>query len=181
MKRFALITALCLAVTGAAVAQQDMGNVKVTGATYTTGVVESNNTDSMTFREDTGDLRTVLFDEGTVGALGHPPGSRVRVNFHTNEQDQAIADEIQGLKSDDVAANMPEAKVISEPVLPSGPAIEEPAVAVATPEPAAVAEPEPAVEPAAEAPLPRTGSNLYGLGLIGLLSLAAATVIRVVR
>ena len=186
MKRFALIVAICLAASGAAWAQQDMGNVKSVGASYTTGTVESNALDSLTFRDDSGQLLTVLFDDGTVGALGHPAGSHVRINYHRNDQGQAIADEIQGIKSDaELQAKMPEATVISEPVMPSGAPIAEAQVAVTEPAPAApAAEPivvEQKEETAQAQPLPKTASNLYGLALLGLAALSSASILRISR
>lgn len=183
MRRFALLALLCAAVSGTALAQQDMGNLKTAGSTYTTGVVEANAADSITIREDSDRVVTVLFDEGTVGAPGHAVGSRVRINFHLNEANQAVADEIQGVTTD--SYDVVEATVISEPVLPSGPPIEEPAIAETAPEvePAVTAEPaaEPAPEPAYREALPATGSQLYGLALLGLVSLSTATLLRVAR
>ena len=182
MKRFALIAAIFLAVSGVAVAQQDMGNVPSAGATYTTGVVEANAVDSITIREDDGRVLTFLIDGKTVGALGHAAGSRVRINFHRNELDQGVADEIQGVSSGNEMAAVAEAKVVTEPVLPSGPPIEETKVAVAEPAPEPVViEPAPAPEPAYTEPLPATGSRLFELGLLGLLALSAATVVRFAR
>jgi hypothetical protein len=181
MKRFALIAAIFLAVSGVAVAQQDMGNVSAAGATYTTGVVEANAVDSITIREDDGRVLTFLIDGKTVGALGHSAGSRVRIDFHRNELDQGVADEIQGVSSGNEMAAVAEAKVVTEPVLPSGPPIEEETqVAVAEPEPEPVVI-ETAPEPAYTEPLPATGSRLFELGLLGLLALSAATVIRFAR
>ena len=187
MKRFALIVAVCLVAGGAAWAQQDLGNVRVAGATYTTGTVESNALDSLTFRDDAGQLLTVLFDNGTVGALGHPVGSHVRVDFHLNDRGQAIADEIQGKTTDaELAASAnygaPQAQVVSEPVMPSSPPIAEARVAVAEPAPPSIViettvEPKPAQEQA----LPKTASHLYGLALLGLAALSSALILRFAR
>lgn len=180
MKRIVLIAALFLAVSGVAVAQQDMGNVPSSGATFTTGVVEANAVDSITIREDDGRVITFLIDDKTVGALGHSAGTRVRVNFHRNDLDQGVADEIQGAGSGAQMEATAEAKVIADPVLPSGPPIEETKVAVAEPAPAPAVETAPE-EPAYTEPLPATASHLFELGLLGLLALSAATVVRFAR
>ena len=192
MKKLTLIAALlCLAVSGAAVAQQDMGNMATSGATYATGEVQANAVDSITVKEDNGQVVTFLIDDKTVGALGHPSGSRVRINFHRNDLDQGVADEIQGVGGD-AKVVVSDTKVVSEPVMPSGPAIEQPKVAA--PEPIAATEPvytepvvketvvtEPAVETASTEPLPATASHLHELALLGLLALSAAAAIRVSR
>lgn len=169
MRKIALLTAVALLLGGVAFAQQDMGNVPGTGATYTTGIVEAFDGSAVTLREDSDRVVTILVAKATVGA-DHPlVGSRVRVNFHRNESNQWVADEIQGLPG---TVTPPAAIVHTTPVMPTEPP--QPTYAKA-PKPAPTA-PEPQAEPMAA--LPKGASPLATIGLIGLLALGGALALR---
>lgn len=173
MRRLAILTAFALLVGGAAFAQQDMGNVPNTGASYTTGVVEAADASALTLREDTNRVITLLIDKGTVGA-DHPlVGSRVRVTFHRNEQNQMIAKEIQGLPGQEVK---PEAVVHTAPVMPTEPVPQPTYAKTATPAPTPAAEPQAA--PELEPTLPKGGSPLGTIALLGLLALGGGLLLR---
>lgn len=180
MKRLALV-AILLLIGSVAVAQQDMGHASVQGAGYLTGVVETTTSDSMTIRKDSGDVVTLLLDDGTVGRADRPVGSRVRVDFRVDSQNRAIANVIQGASPlvAEAAATMPLGSATpAAPVeTPAAPAIETPAapaVESATVEPAATAAP-------AATSLPATASVLPGLALLGLLAVSGAVTLRAVR
>jgi hypothetical protein len=173
MNRLALLGILVL-FGGVAVAQQDMGNVAVAGATYTTGVVEMTTRDSMSIRKDSGEVVTVLINSATVGAQERPVGTRVRVDFHRDNDNRAIADEIQGI-----------APVVAEAAatMPLGTGTQAtPATAPETSAPA-----ETTAAPVTETPapvadkLPATASTLPGLALLGLLAISGAVTLRAVR
>lgn len=172
MRRIALFIVLVLLAGGVAFAQQDMGNVATTGATYTTGVVEAADGSAFTIKEDSGRLITILFSSGTVNADHATPGSRVRVNFHKDAENRPVADEIQGIKREVVTAPAPEPKVTYSDI-PQAPA---PAPKYVAPAPQA-APPTPPVA----APLPKTASSLAGIALLGLLAMGAAIGLRFAR
>jgi hypothetical protein len=165
-----LVALLSLLVLGVAVAQQDMGNSPVPGATFTTGTVRAVGPDSVTIEKDSGETVTLLLNAATVGSERLVTGSRVRIDFHTNEYAQGVADVIQAGESEQV-------QVASEP-------IEEPAPIVAPP---AASEPieEPVVAAVTESPdqeaLPATASNLPAFLLSALIALAAAVALRLAR
>jgi hypothetical protein len=183
---------LVLATAGAAVAQNDMGNVATTGATFTVGVVDSFGTDSVTIKKDSGDMVTILLEDATVGRNHLVNGNRVRIDYRTNEENQAIAQEIQ-INGEQVAVAAPVAEAPQVEV-ESQVAVETPAPAPAEtytapapePEPTVtetetmITEPAPAAEPAPEA-LPATASKLGAYALLGLLALASGVAIRVFR
>jgi hypothetical protein len=176
MKRLALLGILLL-FGGVAVAQQDMGNLSVTGATYATGVVEMTTSDSITIRKDSGEVVTVLLDAKTVGAQERAVGSRVRIDFHLDNQSRAVADEIQGV-SPEAAATKPASETkVAPAVTPeaSAPVAETAAPAETT------AAPVTATQAPAETKLPATASPLPGLALLGLLAISGAVTLRAVR
>lgn len=176
MKRIALFTALVLLAGGIAFAQQDMGNVPMTGATYTTGIVEAADRSAFTLREDSGRLITILLATATVNADHATPGTRVRVNFHKDDQNRPVADEIQGIKREVAQAPAGEVKVTYEA------AAQAPApTPKAVPPAPRVTPPAPAPEPMAAAPLPRTASPLAAIALLGLLALGGAVALRFAR
>ena len=183
MKKLALLAALILLTAGVAAAQTtgNMGNMATPGATFDTGVVVSSGPDALALRRDDGSTFTVLINSATVGAKNFAAGSRVRVDFHTNEQSQAVADVIQGLGAEAEPAK-PSVVVSSAPVLPS-------------PAPAAAPTPPPPPAPSIESEpvtatttydadsdqLPATAGNSTAVGLIGLLALAGAVALRASR
>lgn len=170
MRKLVLMVAFALLLGGAAFAQQDMGNLSNTGASYTTGVVEAADASALTLREDSNRVITLLIDKGTVGA-DHPlVGSRVRVTFHRNEQSQLVAREIQGLPGQEVK---PEAVVHTTPVMPT-----EPKSAPAYAKPAYTPAPTPEPQAAPEPTLPKGGSPLATIGLLGLLALGGGLALR---
>lgn len=177
MRKLALLAAFAMLVGGAAFAQQDMGNASSTGASFTTGVVESIDSSALTIKEDTNRIVTLLIDKGTVGADNHQVGSRVRVTFHKNDTDQRVATEIQGLGGQEAK---PTAVVVATPVMPTQPAPQPTYVqkTVVTPEPTPMREPlpEPMAEPAPS--LPRGASPLATFGLLGLIALGGALALR---
>jgi len=176
MKRLALLGILLL-FGGVAVAQQDMGNLSVQGATYATGVVEVATSDSMSIRLDSGEVVTVLINSATVGAQDRAVGTRVKINYHRDDQDRAVADEIQGVTpavAEQTAATETQAAPAAAPAA-SAPveATEAPAQTTAAPvteTPAPVAN-----------KLPATASTLPGLALLGLLAISGAATLRAVR
>ena len=176
MRRIALFTALVLLAGGIAFAQQDMGNVSTPGASYTTGIVEAADRSAFTLKEDSGRLITILLSQATVNADHATPGSRVRVNFHKDDQNRPVADEIQGIKLEVAQAPAPELKVTYSDI----PATPAPAPRYVPP-PAAPPAAPPATEPVTAAPLPRTASPLAGIALLGLLAMGAAVAIRFAR
>lgn len=178
MKQLALFAVLIALAGGTAFAQQDMGNSSVTGATYRTGIVESIDGSQLTLRDESEQVLTILIVKGTVGAKNHPVGSRVRVNFHNDEAGQSIADEIQGAPGEIQA---PEGEVHQETVATEPPTAETdtPKVQGPRPAPAPVRTETPDTETASY--LPHTASPLAAIGLLGLLCLSGALVIRIIR
>lgn len=182
MRKLALAAALVAFAGSIAFAQQDMGNTPGTGATYTTGVVQALDDNSLTLKEDSNRVVTFLIVTGTVGAENHLVGSRVRVNFHHNENNQGIADEIQGVHGELETATV---AVTPTPTRAPMPPVAEPTYTkrVVTPEPTTIPEPsvelEARVEPEPELEsLPQGASPLASLGLLGLLSLGGALALR---
>ncbi len=175
MKRLALFAVLLVLAGGIAWAQQDMGRSSVAGAGFTTGVVELFDKTSMSLREDSNRVVTILIVPGTVGADHELVGSRVRVTFHHNDNNQAIADEIQAVAGEkqEVAA-----APVYQPTPTPAPAPTVVEKKAYTPAPAYTA---PAPEPMVEKTLPRTASPLAAIGLLGLLSLGGALVVRFTR
>jgi hypothetical protein len=179
MKSFTLFAVLVALAGGTALALQEMGHLSVAGAGYTTGVVELIDSNSMTLREDSNRIVTILIVPGTVGAENHLIGSRVKVTFHHNDSNQAIADEIQGVTGE------AEAKTVATTSAPAVQAM--PAAAPAptvtkektyVPAPAAIEQPTTASTPTIEPKLPHTASPLAAIGLLGLMSLGGALVLR---
>jgi len=163
-----LVALLSLLVLGVAIAQQDMGNSPVAGATFTTGIVRSIGLDSVTIEKDSGESVTMLLNAATVGSEHLAIGSRVRIDYHANEYAQAVADVVQAGASAQV-------KVASEPIVEPAPIVEAAPAPVEEPEVPAIAE-----SPVEEA-LPATASALPALALSALLALAAAAVLRIAR
>jgi hypothetical protein len=172
MRKIAFALFAVLVVAGAASAQQDMGNYSLTGVTYTTGIVETADSSAIALREDSGRLVTILLSTQTVNVNHATPGTRVRVNFHTDDQNRPVADEIQGIPEPLTEKVTPEPKVTYTDVATPPAAAPEPYVAPA---------PEPAPVPAEPEPLPKTASSIPAIALVGLLSFAAALAVRFVR
>jgi hypothetical protein len=147
MKRIVLGALLCAALSGAAFSQTEPARDVAGGTIEIAGVVEANTVDSITVRADSGGTVQMAFDRGTVGALGHPVGSRVEARFHHDELGQPVADEIRALAG--------------------GTAVVAAARSYDTAAPAET--------------LPRSASSLPLLGLLGLLSISAATLVRAAR
>lgn len=185
MKHLTMFAVLIALAAGPALAQQDMGNTSVSGATYTTGIVESIDGSHLTLIDESGQAMTILIVSGTVGAKNHPVGSRVRVNFHHNEDGQSVADVIQGAPGD---VQVAETEVRHEMVVPAPPTPRPATTRVQEPTPttAVIYDDEPVAETStfprnASSTLPRTASSLAAIGLLGLLSLGGALVIRFSR
>lgn len=188
MKRLTVLAVLTLLSVGPALAQapQDLGNASTPGATFATGIVVSSSNDQLVIRDDAGQTMTVFLVDATVGAQNRTAGSRVKVNYHV-EKGRAIADEILGYQGEaEPMVTTPPVVVTTPPVVVTTP----PTAMVPKPVPAPAPEvvtPTPTYEtPAYDAPtsrtaLPATASNLGLMGLIGLLALGAAIVIRVAR
>jgi hypothetical protein len=182
---------IVLATAGAAVAQNDMGNVATTGATFTVGVVDSFGANSVTLKKDSGDVVTILLEDATVGKDHLVNGNRVRIDYVLDDQNQAVAQEIE-INGDRVAETTAiEAPAVEAPVVETETevAVETPAPAPAetytapapaAPAPAIEAEPAPMPEPTPEA-LPATASRLGAFALLGLLALASGVAIRLAR
>lgn len=167
-----LFALLALLVLGAAVAQQDMGNTPVTGATYTSGTVRAIGPDSVTIEKDSGETVTLLVNAATIGARELAIGSHARIDYHTNEYAQAVADVIQTRAE-------PQVVVGSEPVSAPEPIVAQQPVAEPT---RAEQQVIPAVTSySGEEVLPATASVLPTLALLGLLAFAVAVTLRVVR
>lgn len=185
MKQLALFAVLITLAGGTAFAQQDMGNSSTTGATYTTGIVESIDGSQLTLRDESKQVLTILIVKGTVGAKNHPVGSRVRVNFHNDETGQTIADEIQGAPGKiqgapgEIQASEGEVQQETVATAPPTAGTGTPNVQGPRPAPAPVYTETPDTETASN--LPRTASPLAAIGLLGLMSLSGALVIRFIR
>ena len=193
MKKLALLAVITLLTAGVAAAQTtgDMGNVATPGATYGTGVVVSSGFDALVLRRDDGTSFTALITKATVGAKEFAAGTRVRVDFHTNEQGQAVADVIQGVGG--AAEPAPAKVVVTESAAPAPPA---PAAAL-TPAPTVAKVPAPPPPPATTTAyppstatttyaadndqLPATAGNSTAVALFGLLALAGAVALRASR
>ena len=191
MKSLAVLAVLAVLVSGAAVAQssQDLGNVRTAGATYADGIVDASSTTSLSIKNDAGGRLTFVLDSHTVNAMNHAVGTRVKINYHTNENGVAIADEIQGPASSsaDAAAAKSTSATATTSSTSSTYAASEPKPAPVATETAPVA-PAPVVTEAAPAPattapakLPKTASILPTLAVIGLASLAGFAALRSVR
>lgn len=155
-----------------------MGNVSTPGATYGTGVVVSSGSDALVLRRDDGTSFTALITKATVGAKEFAAGTRVRVDFHTNEQGQAVADVIQGLGGD--AERAPAKVVVTESAAPAPPA---PAAAQVPATPPTAYPPSTATTTYAadNDQLPATAGNSTAVALFGLLALAGAVALRASR
>jgi hypothetical protein len=179
MKSLTLFAVLVALAGGTALAQQEMGHLSVAGAGYTTGVVEFIDSSSMTVREDSNRAVTLLIVPGTVGAANHPLGSRVKVTFHHNDANQTIADEIQGAQGEaevKTVATEPAPAVQAMPTAAPAPTVTQEKAYV--PAPTVVAQPATTSTPTIEPKLPHTASPLAAIGLLGLLSLGGALVLR---
>lgn len=200
MKTFGMLALAAVLTAGAAAAQttQDLGNTRTAGATYASGIVDASSSTSLSIKNEAGGRLTFLLDEHTVNPAKPAVGSRVRINYHTNENGVAIADEIQGVGGADtkVAASSmatsessastyapaaaPAAPPVSTETEPAPPAASEPAPMSSTTSTSATTEPAPSAttEPSA---LPKTASELPLLGAIGLAALAGAAALRSAR
>ncbi len=184
MKRFVLFALFVALAGGMAFAQQDMGNKPTAGATYTTGVLESIDSSSLTLRDDANQLATFQIVTATVGAKNHELGTRVRVNFHRNDQDALIADTIQGASGDAETAEVATAPEQTPATYTDSTPTAAPTAqaAVTTPEPETVPDSNTDSDtdstPSMETSLPHTASPLAAIGLLGLLSLGGALAIR---
>jgi hypothetical protein len=184
MKRLAMLAILFLLGSSATLAQQDMGRLSLEGSGYTTGVVEAATSDSMTIRKDTGEIATILLTGATVGDT-RGVGSRVRVAFHRDDQNRAVADEIQGVApiATQAAATMPLGVARPTPAATGAPVATAPAAGPATSAESAnrVSAPLPAAAAPARRHLPATASLLPSLALLGLLAMSGALILRVAR
>ena len=84
-------------MSGATLAQTEPAGEQAAGTIEIMGVVEANAVDSITIRADSGGQIKMTFDRETVGALGHPVGSRVEASFHHDQAGTAVADEIESV------------------------------------------------------------------------------------
>ena len=195
MKSLGILAVLAVLTVGVAAAQssQDLGNMKTSGATFAEGIVDTSSTTSLSIKNEAGGRLSFLLDSHTVNAANHPAGSRVKINYHTNENGVAIADEVQGVgDAGKVASSTTTTTTTTEaPAATTYTATTKPAPApMAEPEPVKPAEPAPAVAPAETttttstepaSTLPKTASNLPALGLLGLAALAGFAVLRSTR
>lgn len=181
MKKFVLLALLAVLTAGAGIAQTtgDMGNTSTPGATYGTGIVVTSSADSLVLRRDDGSTFTVLINDATVGAKNFAAGARVRVDFHTNEQGQAVADVIQGLAGEPAPAK-PNVVVTESPATPPAPAA---ALTPAPPAPTTTYAPAPAPTSydTDNDQLPATAGDSPAVALVGLLALAGAVALRASR
>lgn len=188
MKRFAFLAILCVLCAGVVLAQtsQNFGKQAVSGSTYVSGVVVSSTSDSLVIRDDAGHQQMLQINSATVNALNHPEGSRVKVSYHLNDSNQAIADEIQPGAAAETSST-------------SSSTAAEPPVASTAPSPSAMAQASPS--PVTPAPaysestssdtsstttarrtkLPKTASNLPAVALLGLAALGGALALRAAR
>lgn len=201
MRKLAVFVALALLACGVAAAQQDMGNSPTPGATFVTGTMDSSTSDSLVLRLDSGDRFTLLLTDQTVGVMARPTGARLKVNYHVNDRGQAIADEIQGIVSNETSAptapGPSSVKVHSEPAAPAPapvakqPAIEErpaptpPPIETTTPPAPTIPEKNEAdlsaSSPRAPENLPKTASSEPLLLLLGLAACASGVALRLFR
>ena len=183
MKKLALLALLAALTAGAGIAQTtgDMGNTSTPGATYGTGVVVTSNPDALVLRRDDGSAFTVLINNATVGAKDFATGARVRVDFHTNEQGQAVADVIQGLAGDPAPAT-PKVVVTDSPgTLPDPAATLTPAPPPPAPTTTYAPAPAPTSYDTDNDQLPATAGDSPAVALMGLLALAGAVALRASR
>jgi hypothetical protein len=165
---------LALAATLAAQSPQPPGHLDTPGSTYSTGTVISQSANAITLRNDAGETRIFLLDEGTVGVRDFAAGTRVKVDFVLDDQGRAIAQHI--LASG--AGEQPSATGYGTPAPGAAPgeAAEQPAQGGSYP----------AAEPTAAATddgdkLPATASPLGLLALLGLGAAGAGSGLRLAR
>jgi hypothetical protein len=109
----------------------------------------------------------------------------VRIDFHVNNEDRAVADEIQGAAP--VAAPVVAESTVTTPIesAPKAETVAVPEASAPIAETAAPAEtpaaPVTATQEPAETKLPATASTLPGLALLGLLAISGAVTLRAVR
>jgi len=193
MKSLGILAVLAVLTVGVAAAQssQDMGNMKTSGATFAEGIVDTSSSTSLSIKNEAGGRLSFLLDSHTVNAANHPAGSRVKINYHTNENGVAIADEIQGAgDSGKVATTTTATTTTQAPLTTTYTESTKPAPAPVT-EPVTPAEPAPVAAPAdttvkqpttsEPSNLPKTASHLPAIGLLGLAALAGFAVLRSVR
>lgn len=182
----ALVVALVLSSTGGAFAQSDMGNTATAGATYMVGVVQSIAPDSVTLVQASGEQMTLMLADHTIGKKFLVSGNRARIDYSVNASGQAVADVIQSAGHADTVVAVPAVTETSEEQVP----VEKVEPTPVRVEPAPRTEPLPPAAPAAAVTttpvtrpysLPATASGMPGLALLGLLSLAGAVTLRMVR
>jgi len=195
MKSLGIFAVLAVLTVGVAAAQssQDMGNMKTSGATFAEGIVDTSSSTSLSIKNEAGGRLSFLLDSHTVNAANHPAGSRVKINYHTNENGVAIADEIQGAgdsgkvattTSTTTTTQAPLATTYTESTKPApAPVTESEPVTPAEPAPVAAPADTTVKQPATSEPsnLPKTASHLPAIGLLGLAALAGFAVLRSVR
>jgi hypothetical protein len=179
----AFVAVVLLAGTGGAFAQSNMGNTATSGSTFAVGTVESIASDSVTIKLESGDQLTIMLGDHTVGKQYLLNGSRVRIDYRSNENGQAVAEEIEvGGGEPAVVAAAPVVRYETEKNVPLQETYRaEPAPPVATPR--SYTEPDRVVAQTTTRPydLPATASWMPSLALLGLLSLAGAVTLRIVR
>lgn len=160
------------AATLAAQSSQPPGHLQTPGATATTGTVVTVSSNALILRTDSGETRTFLIDEGTVGVKDYPADTRVNIDYVMDDQGRSIAKVIMGPP---VKTQAPEASTTNAP---------ETRVEVREPEPdlpqtesARADEPEPLTEQETSAVLPQTASKLPLVALVGLLALGASLIV----
>ena len=191
MKSLGILAVLAVLTVGVAAAQssQDMGNMKTSGATFAEGIVDTSSSTSLSIKNEAGGRLSFLLDSHTVNAANHPAGSRVKINYHTNENGVAIADEIQGagdsgkVATTTTTTQAPAATTYTETKPAPAPVTETEPVTPAEPAPVAAPVDTTMNRPVATEPsnLPKTASHLPAIGLLGLAALAGFAVLRSVR
>ena len=189
MKTLGILAVLAVLTVGVAAAQsgQQLGNMQTSGATFAEGVVDASSTTSLSIKNEAGGRLTFLLDDHTVNAANHPVGSRVKINYHTNENGVGIADEIQGVGGSGKVATTtttattsqaPASTTYTETAKPAEPVTERAPVA---PAPADTSMTQTTTTTTEPANLPKTASHLPAIGLLGLAALAGFAVLRSVR
>jgi hypothetical protein len=156
----------------AAQSSQPPGHLETPGATAISGTVVSINSNALIIRTDSGQTRTFLIDNATVGVKEYPVDTRVKVDFILDDQNRGVAKVIMGGAAGSTApveastASSPAAEVETRTESALTPTESEPAANLA-----------PVTDQESGNILPETASNLPLVGLLGLLALAASLVV----
>lgn len=184
MNRCLLLMLAILLLAGvaplAAQSSQPPGHLTTPGATAVTGKVVSINSGALTILTDSGETRTFLIDNGTVGVKEYPVNSRVSVDFTLDDQARGIAKVIMGVAGSrmepvQTSTSTPVTEVERETETTRPTESTQPSFPYTAPEQADETDLVP--EQQSSDVLPETASKLPLIGLLGLLALSASLVL----